>query len=333
MTAWKILVTARTLDVVGQEAVARLRAAGCELTLKPGPHKPEALLPLLSGHDAVFATTDNYTAAVLGASEAARVKCISRWGVGYDAIDVAAATRHGIVIAYTPGVLDEAVADFTFALLFAIARRIHVGHDNLRHGSWRGDWGHDVFGKTLGILGCGRIGQAVARRAAGFGMKLIACDPAPSPAAKALGATFVSLDELFATSDFVSLHAALTPETRGIVGAAQLRRMKKSAYLINAGRGALVDEAALVDALREGVIAGAALDTFVTEPLPADHALRTCPNLLLTPHIASFTRETGQRVSDIGAEALLDLMAGRRPQFVVNPEVFGAPALRAKLSA
>lgn len=330
---WKILVTARTLDVVGQDAVARLRAAGCELTLQPGPHPAEALLPLLEGHDAAFASTDQFTAAVLGSPAAARLKCISRWGVGYDSIDTGAATRHGILVAYTPGVLDEAVADYTFALLLGVARRLHVGHDNLRRGIWKGEWGHDVHGKTLGLLGCGRIGQAVARRAAGFGLRVIGCDPRPTAAAEHAGIRFVSADELYSESDFLSLHAALLPENRGLVGAAEFARMKKSAYLINAGRGALVDEAALGQALRAGLIAGAALDTFVTEPLPADHPLRDCPNVLLTPHIASFTRETGARVSALGAQALLDAMAGRRPRHLVNPEVLASPALRQPIAA
>ena len=330
--SWKILVTARTLDVVGQAAVAKLQATGAQLTFKPGPHPADALRLLLEGHDGCFATTDRFTAAVLESDEARNLKCISRWGVGYDAIDVAAATRHGILVCNTPGVLDEAVADFTFALLLGIARRLHVGAENMSRGMWGGAWGHDVHGKTLGLVGCGRIGQAVARRAAGFNLRVIAADPARPSAAEALGVTFVSLDELLPQSDFVSLHAALTPQTRGLIGAAQLRAMKPSAYLINAGRGALVDENALVDALREGRIAGAALDTFAAEPLPGDHPLRRCPNVLLTPHLASFARETGEAVSEIAARALSDVMAGRLPRHLVNPEVLQSDALRVRLS-
>jgi len=332
-TPWKILVTARTLDAVGQEAVAALRAAGCELTMRPGPHSAEALLPMLAGHDACYASTDKFTASVLESPEAAGLKCISRWGVGYDSIDVAAATRRGIVVCYTPGLLDEAVADFAFALLLAMARRLHVGHDNLRKGVWKGEWGHDVHGKTLGILGCGRIGQAVARRASGFNLRVIACDPAPSDTARQLGVTFVSLDELLAQSDFVTLHSALTPQTRGIIGAAQLARMKPTAYLINTGRGPLIDEPALAEALTSGRIAGAALDTFVTEPMPADHPFRGCPNVLLTPHLAGFSRGSGEKVSQVSTQALLDLMRGQRPEFVVNPEVLATPELRVRLGA
>jgi phosphoglycerate dehydrogenase-like enzyme len=170
----------------------------------------------------------------------------------------------------------------------------------------------------------------MARRATGFNMRLIGCDPAPNPEAKKIGLKYVSLDQLLADSDFLSLHAALTPENRGLIGEAQLRKMKRDAYLINTARGALVDETALDLALRKGWIAGAALDAFVVEPLPGDHPLRRAPNLLLTPHQASFARETGERVSLIAAQAIVDLMNGRRPQFVVNPEVFESKTLRAR---
>ena len=331
--SWKVLITARTFNEVGASAKKLLRGAGCDLVVPPcfGPLSEEALLPLLEGKDAVFASADKFTEAVLSSPAAASLKIISRWGVGYDAIDVAAATRQGIVIAYTPGLLNETVADFAFALLLALARRIHLCHLSAGNGQWQPVWGNDVFGKTLGLLGCGRIGQAVARRASGFNLRLLACDLAPQPEAAKLGVKFVSLDELLAESDFLSLHAALTPQNRGLIGEAQLRRMKPTAYLINTARGALVDEAALARALRENWIAGAALDAFVVEPLPADHPLRSAPNVLLTPHLASFARETGERVSLAAAQAIVDLLNGRQPQFVVNPEVYQSPALRVNL--
>jgi phosphoglycerate dehydrogenase-like enzyme len=162
-------------------------------------------------------------------------------------------------------------------------------------------------------------------------MRLIAYDVQPNPEAEKLGVKFVSLDELLTQSDFLSLHSALTPQNRGLIGEAQLRKMKRTAYLINTARGALVDEGALARALQEGWIAGAALDAFVVEPLPTEHVLRKAPNLLLTPHLASFARETGERVSTTAAQAIVDLMNGRRPQFVVAPEVFDSPTLRATL--
>ena len=193
---------------------------------KFGPLTEAELRPLLPGMDAVLASMDKFTAAVLGSPEASALKLISRWGVGYDAIDVAAATRQGIVVAFTPGLLNDAVADYAMALLFALARRVHEGHLSMREGRWASGWGHDISGKTLGIVGCGRIGQAVARRAQGFGMRLLGHDLTPQPEAAKLGVEFVSLDRLLAESDFVTLHAALTPETRGLLGEARLRQMK-----------------------------------------------------------------------------------------------------------
>jgi phosphoglycerate dehydrogenase-like enzyme len=331
--SWHVLITARTLDEVGAGAMKLLKGSGCELIIPPkyGPHRPETLVPLLEAADAVLASMDHFNAAVLGSTASGKLKIISRWGVGYDAIDVPAATGHGIVVAYAPGFLNETVADFAFGLLLAMARRIHIGHLDMSQGQWRGVWGHDVHGKTLGILGCGRIGTAMARRGTGFGMRLLAHDICNNGEAEKLGVQFVSMDELLAEADFLSLHAALTPRNRGLIGEAQLRKMKPTSYIINTARGALIDEAALAKALHENWIAGAALDAFIVEPLPADHPLHRAPNILLTPHLASFARETGERVSMCAAQAIVDLQQGRQPQFVVNPEVFKSSALRASL--
>lgn len=320
---------------MGAKALAFLKQSGAEIVIPPklGPLKVPELLPLLPGVDAVLASMDHFKAELLGAPEAASLKLISRWGVGYDAIDIPSATAQGIIVAFTPGLLNDAVADYAFALMLGVARRIHEGHASMRQGAWTSTWGHDVNGKTLGLIGCGRIGQAMARRAAGFSMKLLAHDIAPGPEAEKLGVRFVTLDELLAESDFVSLHAALTPQNRGLLGEAQLRKMKSSAYLINTARGALVDEAALVRVLEAGVIAGAAVDAFAVEPLAADHPLRTAPRLLLTPHQASFARETGERVSLAAAQAIVDAMSGRRPTWVVDPSVFQRPNLRAQIAA
>jgi lactate dehydrogenase-like 2-hydroxyacid dehydrogenase len=154
--SWKVLITARTLDEVGAKAVELMRKASCELIIpsKYGPHRPETLLPLLPGADAVLASMDKFNAEVVASKEAANLKIISRWGVGYDAIDVAAATAQGIVIGYTPGLLNETVADCAFALLLTLARRIHLGHMSMMQGEWKAAWGNDVFGKTLGLIGC-----------------------------------------------------------------------------------------------------------------------------------------------------------------------------------
>ena len=331
--SWKVLITARTLNEVGHSALALLRDAGCEVTVpsKFGPYAADALRPLLRDHDAVLASMDKFTSDVLTSPEAAQLKIISRWGVGYDAIDIPAARAQGIVVAYTPGLLNETVADFGFALLLSLARRIHVGHVKMTQGKWEAVWGTDVFGKTLGILGYGRIGRAMARRGTGFSMRLLAHDLHPDPQTTNPAIQYVSLAELLAESDFLSLHAALTHDNRGLIGEKQLRSMKPTAYLINTARGALVDEAALARALHEGWIAGAALDVFTVEPLAADHPLRAAPNLLLTPHLSSFARETGERVSVTAAQAIVDLMHGRKPQFVVDPSVYNSPNLRTAL--
>jgi phosphoglycerate dehydrogenase-like enzyme len=331
--SWNVLITARTMNETGLRALQSLRDAGCHVIIPPkqGPLPEAELLPLLPTADAVLASMDKFTDKVLSSPEAKSLKLISRWGVGYDAIDIPAATRQGIVVAYCPGMLNEAVADYAFSLLCALARRVHEGHLIMRGGEWRLAWGHNIHGKTLGILGCGRIGQAMARRAAGFGMKLLGYDICKNAEAEKLGIEFVSFDELLAQSDFLSLHAAATAENKNMIGEAQLKRMKPSAYIINTARGALIDENALVRAVTEKWIAGAALDAYVVEPLPKDHPLRSAPNLLITPHQASCSFETGEQVSDAAAAAILELMNGRKPRWAVDEKVYAAANLRAKL--
>jgi len=199
------------------------------------------------------------------------------------------------------------------------------------HGGWEPAWGHDIHHRTLGIIGCGRIGLEVARRAVGFQMRVIARDPMPSAAAREAGVDFVGLETLLAESDFVSVNAAATPENRDLINEAALRQMKPTAILINTGRGSLIDEAALVRALQGGWIGGAALDAFAEEPLPVDHPLRSAPNALLCPHMAPFARGTGQELNAGVAQSVLDLMAGKKPKLVVNPEVFDSTNLRASM--
>jgi phosphoglycerate dehydrogenase-like enzyme len=329
--SWKVLITARGVKPAGEQAQQLLRDAGCEIIFPPkfGPLTGDELISALAGMDAVLASLDGYSAEALASSAAGKLKIIARWGVGYDSVDVAAATRNGIVATYTPGILDEAVADYTFALLLSLARKVHEVHVTMQRGEWKNSWGDDVGGKTLGIIGLGRIGKAVARRATGFNLRVLAHTAHPSP--DNAGIEFVTLEKLLAESDFVSLHAALTPSTRSMIGEAQLRQMKPAAYLINTARGALVDELALVRALSENWIAGAALDVFTTEPLPAESVLRSAPNLLLSPHQSSYSRGTGERVSLTAAQSIVDLMNGKKPQNVLNPEVFASPALRARL--
>jgi phosphoglycerate dehydrogenase-like enzyme len=329
---WKVLITASGVAQSGERAQALLRDAGCEVIFPKrfGPFKAPELTAMLGGIDAVLASLDEFSSPVLGSPAAAQLKMVARWGVGFDSVDVAAATRNGIVVTYTPGVLDDAVADYTMALLLAAARRVCEGHDAVRANQWKRFPGFDVAGKTLGIIGYGRIGQAVARRAAGFNLRILAHTPHPKPAA---GIEFVGLDALLEQSDFVSLHAALTPTNQRLLGESQFQRMKPTALLINTARGALVDENALARALGDGTIAGAALDAFVTEPLPADSVLRSAPNLLLSPHQSSFGRDTGERVSLTAAQAIVDWLRGKPPENILNPEVLKSAVLRGKVAS
>ncbi|MBI1178519.1 hydroxyacid dehydrogenase [bacterium] len=329
--SWRVVSTCPAFTETGREAVQSLRRAGCDLTLASGvpANDREKLVAASKDADAVIAALNVYDEGVFRALPG--LKLVSRWGVGFDAVDLEAATRAGVIVTNTPGVLDETVADLAFALMLGIARRIHTSAATMHEGAWSQQWGADVNGKTLGLIGCGRIGTAVARRARGFNMTILAYDLFPRDEARELGVQFVPLDELLTRSDFVSLHAAVTDESRGMIGEQQLAHMKSSAFLINTARGALVDESALVQALNKGQIAGAALDAYCVEPLTQFHPLRHANNVLLTPHIASLTTDNGRRISEVAANAILDLMNGNAPKFVVNRDVLKSPALRAKL--
>jgi lactate dehydrogenase-like 2-hydroxyacid dehydrogenase len=267
----------------------------------------------------------------LGADVIARlrgVSIIANVAVGYDNIDVGEATRRGILVSNTPDVLTETTADFTFALLLAAARRIVEAHDFVHSGQWE-RWlidllaGHDIYGKTLGMFGIGRIGVAVARRARGFSMRLLYCDvrSAPAEVERELGLQRVSKEELLRESDFVSLHVPLNAATRHLIGAAELRLMKRTAILVNTARGPVVDEAALAEALATGVIAAAGLDVFEHEP-KVHAGLLDLSNVVLAPHIASASVDTRSRMCMMAAENAVAALAGRRPPNLVNPAVW-----------
>lgn len=257
---------------------------------------------------------------------APKLRIAANVAVGYDNIDVEACTKRGVVATNTPGVLDETTADFAWTLLMAVARRLGEGEALARSGNWKG-WnldqlvGTDVGGKILGLVGFGRIGQAVARRAAGFQMKVIYHDAMrPSEAVeKDLKAEYREFDTLLAESDFVSVHVPLMPETRGLFDAAKFSRMKATAFLINTARGPVVDEAALVHALESRKIAGAALDVYENEPFIHPGLKR--PNVVLAPHIASASLETRTRMACIAAENVTAIFKGQRPPNMLNPEV------------
>ena len=331
VVSWKTLITAQAFGSPRESAWKLLLANGCEVKVQFGPLSAEELAQAIDGADAALCGPDAYTKDLFQRPQAANLKIISRWGVGYDSIDVKASTEAGIVVAYTPGFLDEAVADYTFALLLTLARRTAEANEAIKAGRWEAFWGYDLAGKTLGIIGCGRIGQAVARRANGFGLRLLGYDLLENSALRPLGIQYAPLPKLLASSDFVTLHASLTPQNRAMIGESEFQQMKPNALFINTARGAHVNETALTKALRKKWIGGAALDVFAEEPLPADHPFRSTPNLLLSPHQAACARETGERISTAAAQAILDLMRGQIPQSIVNPEVFHSPTMRTPL--
>jgi glyoxylate reductase len=245
------------------------------------------------------------------------LRAISNYAVGVDNVEVDAATARGIPVGNTPGVLTDSTADLAVALMLGAARRLVEGEAFVRRGEWR-TWepdlllGHDLHGATVGIVGFGRIGKAVARRLEGFGCELVHSGRRDG----------VALEELLERSDFVTLHAPLTPDTRGLIDDAALRRMKPTAYLVNTARGPMVDTAALVRALKGGEIAGAALDVTDPEPLPGDHPLLDAPNLLVIPHLGSATHATREKMADMAVENLLAGLAGEPMPNCVNPEVY-----------
>jgi glyoxylate reductase len=321
-----ILVISRHLP---EEALALARA-GAVVRLPPEDRRldrAELRAYLQDADGLVCLLTDTIDGDLLAA--APRLRVVANVAVGYDNIDVAAATRRGIVVTNTPGVLTETTADFTWALLLAAARRVPEADAYTRAGRFT-EWGlmlllgADVHGKTLGILGLGRIGRAVARRAQGFAMRLLYHDAVRDEAAeRELGVLYRDKETVLREADFVTLHVPLLPETHHYIGEPELRSMKPTAYLINAARGPVVHEAALVRALREGWIAGAGLDVYEDEPR-VHPGLLTCPNAVLAPHIASASRETRLRMARMAVENALAVLDGRRPAHPVNPEALPA---------
>jgi glyoxylate reductase len=256
--------------------------------------------------------------------QAPKLRVVSNMAVGVDNIDVKACTRRKIPVGNTPGVLTEATADLTMALLLSIARNLPQASIDARQGLWKtwtpaGWLGMELNGATLGIVGMGKIGQAVAKRAQGFGMKVLFTDPEPKPVETA---TQVPLSELLSLCDIVSLHAPLTDETRGMINSAALSTMKSSAILINAARGALVDTSALIEALESHEISAAALDVTDPEPLPPSHPLYHMPNCLVVPHIGSATHQTRRKMAELACQNLLAGLAGHRLPNCVNPEIY-----------
>lgn len=321
----KVLAT-RPLFPAAQEILN----ASCEVDYwtQPESISRDELLRRVNDKEAlVCLLTEKVNLELLGT--APKLRIASNVAVGFDNIDVAACTKRGVVATNTPGVLDETTADFAWTLLMAVARRLVEGEALARSGNWKG-WdldqlvGTDVWGKTLGVVGFGRIGRAMARRALGFNMRVIYSDAvrAPEAAEKELHAERKDLNDLLAESDFITLHVPLVSETRGLFDAPKFCKMKPTAFLINTSRGPVVDEAALVHALESKKIAGAALDVFENEPFI--HAGLKRPNVVLAPHIASASIETRTKMACMAAENVVALFKGQRPPNMLNPEVLKA---------
>jgi phosphoglycerate dehydrogenase-like enzyme len=323
-----VLISPREVAAFAGKFRDVLDAAGLEIaTLPPAPaNEPtEAeLLAGLAGVEAVIAGSEPYTPRVLAANP--RLRVIARVGVGFDAVDLPAATAAGVAVTTAPGTNQGSVAEHTFALILGFTRHIPLRHAALAAGGWNRVMSLPLRGRTLGLAGLGRIGKAVAARAAAFEMRVLAYDPAPDTAfCSAHGIALIPFDQLLAESDFLSLHLPLTPDTRHIINGGALARMKPGAVLVNTSRGGLVCEADLVPALRAGRLGGAALDVFEVEPLPADHPLRTLPNVVLTPHAAGVDVRSLEDMARSAAEAVAALRRGEWPtEKVVNPAVRAA---------
>jgi glyoxylate reductase len=324
----RVFVT-RAID---RPALERLRKAAA-VTVWPGemPPSPATLRSAIGDADAILSMiTDKLDARVIAG--APRLRVISNLGVGVDNIDLDAATSAGIAVGHTPGVLTEATADLAFGLLMATARRIAEADRHVRAGKWR-TWGpmtmlgRDLHSGTLGIIGFGAIGQAMARRATGFGMRILYLthartkrNPSRDRGAPA-SAVGVSLARLLAESDYVSIHVPLTPNTRHMIGASEFAQMKRGVILINTARGGVVDQAAMVAALKSGRLGGAGLDVTDPEPIGSRDALLRLDSVVITPHIGSASIATRASMAAIAVDNILDALAGRMPRFCANPQV------------
>jgi len=312
-----------------EPAMQQLAAADLTLDVWPEPGPPpydELLRRAAGGAGLLTMLTDRIDAGLLDAA-GPQLRVVSQMAVGVDNIDLTACTARGIPAGHTPGVLSDAVADLTIGLMIATARRFFEAAADMRAGRWQtwspmGWVGPDLHGATVGVIGMGRIGAAVARRLRGFDVRLLYHNRRPSPYADEMGAELAGLDELLETSDFVSLHCPYTPETRHLIDADALAKMKSTAILINTARGGVVDQDALLAALQSGGIRAAGLDVFTPEPLPPHHPLLSQPNVVALPHIGSASIVTRIKMAHMAVENLVAGLAGQRLPHCANPEVY-----------
>ncbi|MFN8574988.1 MAG: hydroxyacid dehydrogenase [Gemmatimonadaceae bacterium] len=320
-STFKVLVA----DAISVDGLAPLRDdARFELTVKPGL-KGADLADAISGADAVLVrSATKITRDSL--AKADRLKAIGRAGVGVDTIDVAAATEKGIPVLIAPGGNTISAAELTMALLLSLARKVPAADRSMRAGEWdkKSFSGIELYGKTLGLVGAGRIGSQVAKRARAFGMTVLIFDPyITKEHARELDAEAATLDEVLSRGDVISVHVPLTDATKGLIGTAQFARMKATTLVLNVARGGVVDETALLSALQNKQIAGAALDVFESEPLPAEHPFRTLPNVVLTPHLGASTSEAQEKVAIEIAEVIRDVLLHGDVSAAVNAKAIG----------
>ena len=309
-----VVVTPRSFGEQDPALRDELERAVAQVRYRPGPLTAEELAEAVVDADGLLAGLDEINADVF--DRAARLRVVARYGIGADRVDLDAAARHGVTVTVTPGANANAVAELTIALLLALARSLVPAHDRVRAGAWPVVRGVEVAGRTLGLLGLGAVGSLVAAKARALGLRVLGHDPfVADEQAEAAGATLVDLDTLAAESDFLSLHAALTEQSRGIVDRTLLGRMKPGAVLVNTARGELVDEGSLLWALEDGPLAGAALDVLADEPPPRDHPLLHRADVLVTPHMGAHTAEATSAMGRAALDELLTVLSGRSPRF------------------
>jgi D-3-phosphoglycerate dehydrogenase / 2-oxoglutarate reductase len=319
----KVLVTPTSFGKDDARLKPALEEAVGKVVYNPlaRPLTSAELLPLVRDIDAYIAGLDSIDRSVIEAAQ--NLAVIARYGVGVDRVDIPAATARGIAVTNTPGANSVAVAELTIALVLALARDLRRADAATRRGEWPRLSGVGLRGKTVGLVGFGSVGREVASRLRAFGCRILTSDPfVPAETAEACGVRLVSLEELLAAADFVSLHASLHPTTAGMVDEGFLQKMKPGAFLVNTARGELIDEAALKHALEMGRMGGAALDCFSREPLPADHPLLRLPQVIVTPHTASHTDEATNAMGRMSLEACLAVLRGDRSPYTVNPDVY-----------
>jgi glyoxylate reductase len=323
----KIYVTRRIL-----EPALSMLSTECQVTLnrRPRPPSREEILKNVVGKAGILCMLTDHIDADVMDKAGSNLKIISSYSTGFEHIDVKEATARGIYVTFTGDILAEATADLAFGLILACARNIASAHEYIKNKKWKSAWspdlmlGYNIYDTTLGIIGLGKIGSAVARRARGFNMKVIYHNRKRNQQLESeLNATYVGLDELLAQSDFVSIHTTMNKASHQLIDSTKLRLMKKTAFLINTARGQVVKEVDLVRSLKQNQIAGAGLDVFETEPLPVSNPLLKMKNVVLLPHIGSATYQTRSKMSEIAARNLLDVLAEKEPnpKFLVNPEV------------